>query len=120
MRYSFFYREEENLVKKCKDELFFTFQHLKRILKSVNTPKDSNLIKPYVTDITPIEKWAHDAIDQVYLKYRKNPIFGTLTGLCIFMVEISPLCENMEKEINEIINELKIERKKNERTILCS
>ena len=72
MRHSFFYREEENLIKECKGKLFFTFQHVKRILKSVNTPKTSNitsLIKPYVTDITKIEKWAHNAIDQVYLKY---------------------------------------------------
>ena len=120
MRHSFLYREEEKLIKECKGKLFFTFQHLKRILKSVNTPKDSNLIKPYVTDITPIEKWAHNAIDQVYLKYLNNPIFETLTGLCIFRVEISPLHKSIEKEINEIISELKLERKKNERDILCS
>ena len=41
MRHSFFYREEEKLIKECKGKLFFTFQHLKRILKSVNTPKTS-------------------------------------------------------------------------------
>ena len=123
MRHSFFYREEEKLIKECKGKLFFTFQHLKRILKSVNTPKTSNitsLIKPYVNDITPIEKWAHNAIDQVYLKYLENPILDSISGLCMFRAEISPLHGSMEKEINEIINELKIERNKNERIILCS
>lgn len=120
MRHSFFYREEENLIKECKGKLFFTFQHLKRILKSVNTPKDSKLINPYVTDIRPIEKWAHNAIDQVYLKYLHNPILDSISGLCMFRAEISPLHASMEEEINEIINELKIERKKNERVVLCS
>lgn len=120
MRHSFLYREEEKLIKECKGKLFFTFQHVKRILKSVNTPKDSNLIKPYVTDIRPIEKWAHNSIDQVYLKYLHDPIMDSISGICIFRAEISPLHESMEKEINEIINELKLERKKNERTILCS
>ena len=125
MRHSFLYREEEKLIKECKGKLFFTFQHVKRILKSVNTPKDGNLIngnliKPYVTDIIPIEKWAHNAIDQVYLKYLHDPIMDSISGICIFRAEISPLHESMEKEINEIINELKLERKKNERTILCS
>ena len=120
MRHSFCYREEEKLIKECKGKLFFTFQHVKRILKSVNTPKDSNLIKPYVTDITQIEKWAHNSIDQVYLKYLHDPIMDSISGICIFRVEISPLHESMEKEINEIISELKLERKKNERTILCS
>lgn len=123
MRHSFFYREEEKLIKECKGKLFFTFQHLKRILKSVNTPKTSNitsLIKPYVTDITQIEKWAHNAIDQVYLKYLHDPIMDSISGICMFRAEISPLHESMEKEINEIINELKRERKKNERVVLCS
>lgn len=120
MRHSFFYREEEKLIKECKDKLFFNFQHLKRILKSVNAPKDSNLIKPYVTDISQIEKWAYNVIDQVYLKYLDNPILDSISGLCMFRAEISPLHASMEKEINEIINELKRERTNNERVVLCS
>ena len=44
----------------------------------------------------------------------------SISGICMFRAEISPLHESMEKEINEIINELKRERNNNERVILCS
>lgn len=116
MMYSFFCREEENLIKECEDKLFFVFQHVKRILNSIN--KDSN--KHFISDLRPIEKWAHQVIDQVYLRYLNDPILYSLTGTCIFKRKINSLYTSMENEINEIITELKIEIKKNERVVLCS
>lgn len=113
--YYVFNRQEMKVVEECKSKLYFVFQHVKRILNSVN--KDSN--KHFISDLRPIEKWAHQVIDQVYLRYLNDPVLDSIAGICIFRRKINPLHESMEKEINEIISELKIE-KKNERVILCS
>lgn len=110
-----FNRQEIKIVEECKSKLYFVFQHVKRILNSVN--KDTN--KHFISDLRPIEKWAHKVVDQVYLRYLNDPVLDSLTGTCIFRRKINPLHRSIEEEINEIISELKRE-KKNERVILCS